>query len=84
VIDLGFAIEPREESTLPEAVLGTVRLSRIEVGRPAVIAAEPGDSILGKPGEFFHAAASTSSPGHAGHHGSSTTDAAGRRGSRDD
>ena len=47
VIDLGFAIEPREAECLPEVVLGTVRLSRIDVTVPEVLAAEAGDVRLG-------------------------------------
>lgn len=50
VIDLGFAIEAREEDELPEAVLGTVRLSRIDVVRPPLVDAMPDDWVLGKPG----------------------------------
>ena len=47
VIDLAFAIEPREDDELPEAVLGTVRLSRIDVTRPVLVEAEPDDWVLG-------------------------------------
>lgn len=50
VIDLAFAIEPRDDDELPEAVLGTVRLSRIDVVRPGIIAAEPDDWVLGHMG----------------------------------
>lgn len=50
VIDLAFAIEPRDDDELPEAVLGTVRLSRIDVVRPGLIAAEPDDWVLGQMG----------------------------------
>ena len=47
VIDLGFTIEPREEDECPEVVVGAVRLSRIDVSRPPVIAARAGDWVLG-------------------------------------
>jgi len=47
VIDLAFAIEPRAEDECPEVVLGTVRLHRIDVTAPPVIAAEAGDAVLG-------------------------------------
>lgn len=47
MIDLGFAIEPRSDEELPEAVLGSIRLSRVDVERPPMIAAEPGDWVLG-------------------------------------
>lgn len=47
VIDLGFAIEPRAEDECPEVVLGSARLSRIDVSKPPVIPAEPGDWVLG-------------------------------------
>lgn len=50
VIDLAFAIEPREEDECPEVVLGTVRLHRIDVTRPPVIAAAAGDGVLGAVG----------------------------------
>ena len=47
VIDLGFVIEPREDETLPEAVLGTARLSRMDVSRAPIIKAAAGDMVLG-------------------------------------
>jgi hypothetical protein len=47
VIDLAFAIEPRAEDECPEVVLGTVRLHRIDVSAPPVIAADAGDAVLG-------------------------------------
>ena len=47
VIDLGFAIEPRAEDECPEVVLGSVRLSRINVTRPPMLAADAGDMLLG-------------------------------------
>jgi hypothetical protein len=50
VIDLGFAIEPRSDEECPEAVLGSVRLSRMDVTRPPTVAAEPGDMVLGAAG----------------------------------
>lgn len=50
VIDLAFAIEPRDEDELPEAVLGVVRLSRIDVVQPVLVAAEPEDWVLGQLG----------------------------------
>jgi len=52
VIDLGFAIEPRENENLPEVVLGSVRLSRIDVDRPIIVDAEPQDWILGSEGQL--------------------------------
>ncbi len=51
-IDLAFAIEPREEDTLPEVVLGSVRLSRMDVARPPLVVAEPTDWVLGTHGEL--------------------------------
>jgi hypothetical protein len=48
---LGFTIEPRAEDELPEVVLGTIRMSRIDVTRPAILEAEPDDWVLGKVGE---------------------------------
>ena len=50
VIDLAFAIEPRAEDELPEAILGAVRLSRIDVTRPPQVSAHPEDMVLGAPG----------------------------------
>ena len=47
VIDLGFAIEPREDDCLPEAILGTVRLSRMDVTHAPILAAAPCDMQLG-------------------------------------
>lgn len=47
VIDLGFAIEPRDEEECPEVVLGAVRLNRIDVGKPPLIKAKDGDWVLG-------------------------------------
>jgi hypothetical protein len=47
VIDLGFAIEPREEDLLPEALFATVRLSRMDISSTKIIEAEGGDMILG-------------------------------------
>jgi hypothetical protein len=52
VIDLAFAIEAREADELPEGILGTVRLSHLDVTKMPVIAALPGDEVLGKPGVF--------------------------------
>lgn len=54
VIDLGFTIEPREEDTLPEVILGAVRLSRVELSRTPVLTAFGDDWVLGKMG-FTHA-----------------------------
>lgn len=42
VIDLGFAIEPRDEEECPEVVLGAVRLNRIDVSKPPLIKAKDG------------------------------------------
>jgi hypothetical protein len=50
VIDLGFAIEPRADDECPEVVLGSVRLSRIDVTKPPLVAADAGDMILGSVG----------------------------------
>lgn len=47
VIDLGFAIEPRTDEECPEMVLGTVRLSRLDVTKPALVKAAPHDQVLG-------------------------------------
>jgi hypothetical protein len=47
VIDLGFAIEPREEDLLPEALFATVRLSRMDIAATKIIEAEGGDMVLG-------------------------------------
>lgn len=47
VFELGFAIEPRTEAELPEAIFGCVRLSRIDVHKPVLLAAQPGDLVLG-------------------------------------
>jgi hypothetical protein len=52
VIDLAFAIEGREADELPEVVLGTVRMSRLEVSQMPVIEALPSDEVLGRPGEL--------------------------------
>ena len=57
VIDLAFAVEPRDDDELPEAVLGTVRLSRIDVQRPGLVAAEPEDWVLGQMGTLHGDAA---------------------------
>lgn len=51
VIDLGFAIEACETDTLPECVLGSVRLSRIDVNKPPMVEALPNDWILGSHGD---------------------------------
>jgi hypothetical protein len=50
VIDLGFAIEPRTEEECPEALVGTVRLSRIDVTKPPLVTAQAGDWVLGTVG----------------------------------
>lgn len=50
VIDLGFAIEPRSDDECPEVVIGSVRLSRVDVTKPAMVTAEPGDMLLGQIG----------------------------------
>lgn len=47
VIDLGFAIEPRTDEECPEIVLGTLRLSRLDVTKPPLVKAKPGDWVLG-------------------------------------
>lgn len=53
VIDLGFAIEPRDASECPEVVLGAVRLNRIDVGRPPLVKARAGDWVLGSAGVVY-------------------------------
>lgn len=50
VIDLGFAIEPRTDDECPEVLLGTVRLSRMDVSAPRMVKVVPGDWVLGKVG----------------------------------
>lgn len=52
VIDLGFAIEPREDETLPEAVLGAVRLSRMDVSRGPLLSPVVGEGVLGSDKHF--------------------------------
>ena len=47
VIDLAFTIEPREDETLPEAVVGAIRLSRINMERCPMVAADAADWVLG-------------------------------------
>ncbi len=65
MIDLGFAIEPREEDELPEVVLGSLRLSRVDVERPLMVAAEPGDWVLGSLG-VVHGTGATEEGGEGG------------------
>lgn len=55
MIDLCFTIEPREDETLPEAVLGSIRLSRVDVNRPPMLEAEAGDWVLGSLGARYGA-----------------------------
>lgn len=55
VIDLAFTIEPREEDCLPEVLLGTMRLSRIDVAKPAMVDADAGDWVLGMKGASYGA-----------------------------
>ncbi len=50
VIDLGFAIEAREEDSLPEALCATVRLSRMDINRTIIVPADAGDMVLGGAG----------------------------------
>lgn len=50
VIDLGFAVEPREKDTLPEAVLGSIRLSRIDLQCVPSVELSENDEVLGSPG----------------------------------
>lgn len=47
VIDLGFAIEPRADDECPEVVLGSCRLSRIDVTKPPMLSADAGDMVRG-------------------------------------
>ena len=56
VIDLAFTIEPRESDTLPESVLGCIRLSRIDADKQPMIDAEPADWQLGTSEPFGSAA----------------------------
>ncbi len=59
MIDLAFSIEPRDGPTLPEVVLGSVRLSRIDVNAPQLIKADARDWILGSHGEAHGDAVAT-------------------------
>jgi hypothetical protein len=49
VIDLGFCIEPREDAELPEVVLGTFKLSRVDTNKIPIISKEETDWPLGSP-----------------------------------
>lgn len=66
VIDLCFTIEPREDETLPEAVLGSIRLSRVDVNRPPMLEAESGDWVLGSHGARYGADGAKPDAGEAG------------------
>ena len=47
VIDLAFVVEAREDEDLPEVLLGSVRLSRMDVNKAPIIAHQPMDWKLG-------------------------------------
>ena len=47
VIDLAFVVEAREDEDLPEVLLGSVRLSRMDVNKAPIIAHQPTDWKLG-------------------------------------